>query len=101
MENALIAYFNPTLNQRIDEADWTQRLFQHAQEVDVHVPGVLVRNEPRARIAAFKGDERVAALRQRRAALGLVRLELWVRPADVARVREFARKLAAEKPRPV
>ncbi len=40
---------------------------------------------------------RVAALRERRAALGLVRLELWVRPADVRPIRQFAATLNAPK----
>lgn len=40
--------------------------------------------------------KRQAALRERRAALGLVRLELWVRPADVKRIRRYAEKVGAE-----
>lgn len=46
--------------------------------------------------AARKSAPRVAALRERRAALGLVRVEVWVRPADAQRVREFAQRLAKE-----
>lgn len=41
---------------------------------------------------------RVAALRERRAALGLVRLELWVRPGDVAAIRHYAERLVDKKP---
>jgi hypothetical protein len=36
---------------------------------------------------------RVAAMRERRAALGLVRLELYVRPEHVQRIRAFAKSL--------
>lgn len=46
---------------------------------------------------------RVAALRERRAALGLVRVEVWVRPNDAERVRAFAASLllpSAESPEP-
>ena len=37
--------------------------------------------------------QRVAAMRQRRAAQGLVRLELYVRPEDVAAIRALAARL--------
>jgi len=37
---------------------------------------------------------RVAALRERRAAEGLVRLELWTRPEHVERIRRYAARLA-------
>ena len=40
---------------------------------------------------------RVAALRERRAALGLVRVEVWVRPQQAASVRQFAARLADPK----
>jgi hypothetical protein len=39
---------------------------------------------------------RVAELRERRAALGLVRLELWVRPEDAERIRTYAAKVAKQ-----
>jgi len=38
---------------------------------------------------------RVAALRERRAALGLVRVEVWVRPQDAQAVRRHAAALTA------
>jgi len=37
---------------------------------------------------------RVAALRERRAAEGLTRLELWARPEHHARIRAYAARLA-------
>lgn len=40
---------------------------------------------------------RVAALRERRAALGLVRLELYVRPEHVQRIREYAARIEREE----
>lgn len=42
-------------------------------------------------------SERVAALRERRAALGLVRLELYARPEHHARIKAYAAKLEKEK----
>lgn len=47
-----------------------------------------------------KSAPRVAALRERRAALGLVRVEVWVLAGDAKRVRQFAHRLTREKPRP-
>lgn len=38
-------------------------------------------------------NERVAALRARRAALGLVRLELYARPEHHARIKAYAARL--------
>jgi hypothetical protein len=43
---------------------------------------------------------RVAALRERRAALGLVRVEVWVRPQDAARVKRYAAQVAKRKKEP-
>jgi hypothetical protein len=40
---------------------------------------------------------RVAALRERRAAVGLVRVEVWVRPEDAERVRRYAARVARSK----
>ncbi len=40
---------------------------------------------------------RVAALRERRAAAGLVRVEVWVRPEDAERVRRYAARVARSK----
>ena len=40
---------------------------------------------------------RVAALRERRAAAGLVRVEVWVRPQDAERVRRYAARVARGK----
>lgn len=42
-------------------------------------------------------SERVAALRERRAALGLVRLELYARPKHHDRVKRYAARLEAER----
>jgi hypothetical protein len=42
---------------------------------------------------AKPGAARVAALRQRRAALGLVRVEVYVRPQDAERVKRYAARL--------
>ena len=42
--------------------------------------------------------ERQAALKARRAALGLVRLELWVRPEHRARVQAYAERMTQKKP---
>ena len=39
---------------------------------------------------------RVAALRERRTAAGLVRLELWVRPEHVERVKQYVARLMKE-----
>lgn len=41
--------------------------------------------------------ERMQALRQRREALGLTRLELWTHPLDAPRVKEYASKLALKR----
>lgn len=43
------------------------------------------------------GAARVAALRARRAALGLTRLELWARPEHHARIKRYAARLEKEK----
>jgi hypothetical protein len=43
--------------------------------------------------------ERVAALRQRRAELGLQRLELYVHPDDREQVQKFARRLQRRRER--
>ena len=43
--------------------------------------------------------DRVAALRERRAALGLVRLELWARPEHHARIKAYAQRLSKEEKR--
>ena len=43
------------------------------------------------------GAARVAALRARRAALGLTRLELWARPEHHARIKRYAERVAKEK----
>jgi hypothetical protein len=40
---------------------------------------------------------RVAALRERRAAAGLVRVEVWVRPEDAERVRRYAERISRER----
>jgi hypothetical protein len=40
---------------------------------------------------------RVAALRERRAAEGLTRLELWARPEHHARIKAYAELVAKEK----
>jgi hypothetical protein len=48
-------------------------------------------------MTAPKSAPRVAALRERRAALGLVRLELYVQPEHVRRIRAFAQALAPHK----
>lgn len=40
---------------------------------------------------------RVAALRERRAALGLTRLEVYVHPDDRAKVRAYVRQLAEQR----
>ena len=40
---------------------------------------------------------RVAALRERRAALGLVRVEVWVRPQDAQAIRNHAARLNAKR----
>jgi hypothetical protein len=42
---------------------------------------------------------RVAALRERRAAAGLVRVEVWVRPEDAERVKRYAARLS-KQPKP-
>ncbi len=39
---------------------------------------------------------RVAALRERRAAEGLTRLELWARPEHHARIKAYAERLARQ-----
>jgi hypothetical protein len=39
-------------------------------------------------------SEFMAALREKRARLGLVRIEVWVRPEWVAKVRKYVAKLA-------
>jgi hypothetical protein len=39
--------------------------------------------------------ERQAASRERRRALGLVKLELWARPADHAKIRAYAARISA------
>ena len=39
-------------------------------------------------------QRRVDELRERRAAAGLVRVEVWVRPEDAERVRRYAAKVA-------
>jgi hypothetical protein len=41
--------------------------------------------------------ERQAAARERRRALGLVKLELWARPEHHARIRAYAAKMAKGK----
>jgi hypothetical protein len=41
--------------------------------------------------------ERVAALRQRREAQGLTRLELYAHPDDAERIRTYATKLALKR----
>lgn len=43
--------------------------------------------------------ERVAALRQRRADLGLTRLELYAHPTDHQAIKEYAAKLAKQRER--
>jgi hypothetical protein len=41
--------------------------------------------------------QRVAALRQRRKAAGLVRVEFYLTPAQAAKVKEFINQLKAQK----
>jgi len=41
--------------------------------------------------------QRVAAMRQRRAAEGLVRLELYVRPEDAAAIKALAARLQQQR----
>lgn len=43
------------------------------------------------------GAARVAALRARRIALGLTRLEVWARPEHHARIKAYAERLARQK----
>lgn len=45
---------------------------------------------------APKSATRQAALRARRAALGLTRLELWARPEHHARIKRYAERVAKE-----
>ena len=47
--------------------------------------------------AAKPSAPRVAALRERRAALGLVRVEVWVRPQDAQAIRNHAARLNAKR----
>lgn len=47
-------------------------------------------------VVAKSAAERKAAERARRALLGLVRLELWVRPEHAARIKAYAAKVAKE-----
>jgi len=42
-----------------------------------------------------KSAPRVAALRERRAAAGFIRLELWVRPEHVERIKRYAARVTA------
>lgn len=42
------------------------------------------------------GAARVAALRARRIALGLTRLELWARPEHHARIKRYAEQIAKQ-----
>jgi hypothetical protein len=44
-----------------------------------------------------KNTQRVAALRQRRKAAGLVRVEHYLTPAQAAKVKEFINQLKAQK----
>jgi hypothetical protein len=48
-------------------------------------------------MTAKTATERVSALRQRREALGLVRLELYVHPLDAPPIKELAAKLNAKR----
>lgn len=55
------------------------------------------RNRPVWQVTAPKTTAaRVAALRERRAAEGLTRLELWARPEHHARIKAYAERLAKE-----